>query len=203
MERKDVYLDLQQSENKFSDDSSFINLKDSNIGNIFLYNSFIAKDIITNDKQFIHLKFFPNSRYYNFIKIFNRFLTLCYILFIIYFTINFIVNQKPDTNLIFFKTTLFIMIYCFIYNILGLKLIITKNFIKFKNKKLYFKKIRKMDFNNEYRFVEIYIKGEFRKNKLDNIYPDVTIYFDNKYRAKAVEDYWKKYMEAEVKKNLE
>ncbi|MFW2441702.1 hypothetical protein ACN4FT_02780 [Aliarcobacter butzleri] len=60
-----------------------------------------------------------------------------------------------------------------------------------------------MDFNNEYRFVEIYIKGEFRKNKLDNIYPDVTIYFDNKYRAKAVEDYWKKYMEAEVKKNLE
>ncbi|RZV14532.1 hypothetical protein D3M61_04645 [Aliarcobacter butzleri] len=163
MERKDVYLDLQQSENKFSDDSSFINLKNSNIGNIFLYNSFIAKDIITNDKQFIHLKFFPNSRYYNFIKIFNRFLTLCYILFIIYFTINFIVNQKPDTNLIFFKTTLFIMIYCFIYNILGLKLIITKNFIKFKNKELYFKKIRKMDFNNEYRFVEIYIKGEFRK----------------------------------------
>ncbi|MBF7071339.1 hypothetical protein [Aliarcobacter butzleri] len=183
-------------------DGDIFDLKSSNIGNMFLNIPF-NKDIITNDKQLINLKFFPNSKYYNFIKIFNRLLTLCYVLFVIYF----IINQKPDTNLIFFKTTMFITIYCFIYNVLGLKLIITKDFIEFKNKKLYFKEIRKMDFNNEYRFVEIYIKGEFRKNKLDNIYPDVIIYFDNKYRAKAVEDYWEKYkskkMEAEVKKNLE
>lgn len=69
MEKKDIYLDLQQSDN-FNDDSSIINLKGSNIEKIILYNPF-NKDITTNDKQPIHLKFFPNSKYYYFIKIFK------------------------------------------------------------------------------------------------------------------------------------
>jgi hypothetical protein len=182
-------------------DTAF-DLKGSNIGNIFLYNPF-NKDLTTNHKQLIYLKFFPNSKYYNFIKIFNRLLTLGYILYIFYFTINFIITGKPDTNLIFFKTTLIIMVYWFIYNVLGLKLVITKDFINLKNKTLYFKEIRKIDFNNEYKFIEIYIKGEFRKNKLDSIYPDEIIYFDNKYRAKAVEDYWEKYKSKEIRAKME
>lgn len=202
MEREDILLDFKYSTNELNDDSSIINLKGSNIGNIFLYNPF-DKDITTNDKQLIHLKFFPNSKYYNFIKIFNRLLILSYLLFVIYFTINFIIPEKSDTDLIFAKTTSIVMIYYFIYNILGLKLIITKDFIEFKNNILYFKKIRKIDFNNEYKFIEIYIKGEYRKNKLDSIYPDKIIYFDNKYRAKAVEDYWEKYKSKEIRTKIE
>ncbi len=175
--------------------------KGAHVGIINFYNPF-TKDITTNNNQIVHLKFIPNTKYYNFIKIFNGILTLSYFLFITYF----IITEKLDPNLILAKTTLILMIYYLIYNILGLKLIINKDYINFKNKTLYFNEIRKIDFDKEYKFIEIYIKGEFRKNKLDCIYPDMTIYFDNKYRTKAVEDYWENYksksIEAEVvKKN--
>lgn len=175
--------------------------KNINVEKVTLYNPF-NMDITTNNSQLIYLKFFSNINNYNFIKIFNRILILSYLLFIAYFSINFIITKEPDTDLIFFIVTLTVIIICFLYNIWGFKLIITKDFIKFKNKTLYFKEIRKIDFDREYKFIEIYIKGEFRKNKLDSIYPDVTIYFDNKYRTKSIEDYWEKYKSKEMEVNL-
>lgn len=200
----DSKLKTLNFQNDFKDNNidTVFDLKGANIGNIFLYNPF-NKEITTNEKQPIHLEFFPNSGCYYCIKVFNRLLILSYLLFVIYFSISFIITKKPDTNLIFFKTTSIVGIYCLIYFTLGLKLIITNDFIEFKNKTLYFKEIRKIDFDNEYEFVEIYIKGEYRKNKLDSIYPDTTIYFDNKYRAKAVEDYWEKYKSKEMRAKIE
>ncbi len=175
--------------------------KNINVEKVTLYNPF-NMDITTNNSQLIYLKFFSNINNYNFTKTFNRILILSYLLFIAYFSINFIITQKPDSDLIFAKVTSTLIIICFFYNIWGLKLRITKDFIKFKNKTLYFKEIRKIDFDREYKFIEIYIKGEFRKNKLDSIYPDVTIYFDNKYRTKSIEDYWEKYKSKEMEVNL-
>ena len=175
--------------------------KNINVEKVTLYNPFNMY-ITTNNSQLIYLKFFSNINNYNFIKIFNRILNLSYLLFIAYFTINFIITKEPDTDLIFFKVTSTVIIISFLYNIWGFKLRITKDFIKFKNKTLYFKEIRKIDSDREYKFIEIYIKGEFRKNKLDSIYPDVTIYFDNKYRTKAIEDYWEKYKSKEMEVKL-
>lgn len=187
--------------NTFRDNeiATLFSMEGSSNNKFVFTNPFSRNESICRDKQIIYLNYFDNLRF----RFLNKFIIIFLVIFNIIFIV-FLLNYNETTNNVktFIIINIPLILYFILYNITSLKVVISKTYIKFKNKEYYFYSFRKVDFDIEYKFVEIYFKNEYRKNRLDSIYPDLVIYFDNKYRAKAIEDYWKLFKSTKEKNEL-